>query len=88
MTNQISPQYSPRTLSSMSSSLSAPRQHKIAHASKADLIDEVNTFYKYQFIFDSAATKHMSGILNLFTAIKYFPKHYKGIVILGYGMTK
>ena len=30
----------------------------------------------------------MSGILKLFTAIKYPPKNYKGIVILGDGVTK
>ena len=30
----------------------------------------------------------MSGILTLFIAIKYSPKNYKGIVILGYGGTK
>ena len=33
-------------------------------------------------------TKHMYGILNLFTAIKYFPKNYKGIIILRDGVTK
>ena len=30
----------------------------------------------------------MSGILTLFTAIKYFPKNYKGIIILRYAVTK
>ena len=75
-------------LCSMSSSLSAPHQHKIACASKAHLIDEVNTSYNYQFILNSAATKHISGILKMFTAIKCFPKNYKGILILGDGVTK
>ena len=75
-------------LSSILSSLSAPHQHEMARSSKARLIYEVNTSYKYQFIRDSAATKHISGILTLFTAIKYFPKNYKGIVILGDSVTK
>ena len=75
-------------LCSLSSSSSAPRQYEIAYASKACLIDEVNTSYNYQFILDSASTKHMSGVLKLFTAIKYPPKNYKGIVILGDGVTK
>ena len=30
----------------------------------------------------------MPGILKVFTAIKYFPKNYKGIVILGDFITK
>ena len=30
----------------------------------------------------------MLGILKLLTAIKYFLKNYKGIFILGYGVTK
>ena len=72
----------------LSSSFLGPHQHEIARASKACLTDKVNTSYNYQFILDSAATTHMSGILKLFTAIKYPPKHYKGIVILGYGVTK
>ena len=71
----------------MSSSLD-PHQHEVSHASKASLADKVNTSYMYQFILDSAATKHMSGILKLFTAIKYNPKNYKRIFILGDGVTK
>ena len=75
-------------LSSLSSSLLTSHQHEIALASKSCLIDEVNTSYKHQFILDSTETKRMSGILKLFTAIKYFHKNYKGIFILGYGLTK
>ena len=75
-------------ISNLSSSSPAPHQHEISCASKTRIIYEVNTSYRYQFILDSAATKHMSGVLKLFTAIKYFPKNYKGIVILGYGVTK
>ena len=69
-------------LSSLLSSLSPPHQHEIARSSKERLIDEVNTSCMYQFILNSAATKHMSVILTLFTAIKYFPKNYKGIITL------
>ena len=66
----------------------SPQQHDIAHASKARLVDEVNIFYRYQFILDSVEKKHMYGILKMFTVIKYFTKNYKGIVILGDGVTK
>ena len=72
----------------LSSSLLAPYQHEISRASKARLIDEFNISYKYQFIIGSAETKHVYGILKMFTAIKYFPKNYKGIIILGNGVTK
>ena len=75
-------------LSIVSSYLSAPHQHIIARARKSLLADEVNTSYKKQLILESAATKHMYGILKLFTSIKYPPKNYKGIFILGYGVTK
>ena len=55
---------------SLSLSSSAPHQHEIACASKSCLVDEVYISYKYQFILDNVATKHMSGILNMFTSIK------------------
>ena len=75
-------------ISILLSSLSPPHQKKISRARKSRLICEVNNYFKYQFILDSVATKRMSGILNLFTATKYYPKNYKGIVILGDSVTK
>ena len=65
-----------------------PHKHEIACASKSRLIDEVNTSFKYQLILYIAEKKHMSEILELFIAIKYPPKKYKWIVILGDGVNK
>ena len=73
--------------SSLLSSSSSPHQHEIARVGKECLIDKVNISYKYQFTLNSAATKHMSENLKLFIAIKYPPKNYKEIVILGYSGT-
>ena len=75
-------------LCSLLSSLFDPQQHEIERSDKECIVEEVNISYKYQFILNSAATKHLSEILKIFTSIKYSPKNCKGPVILGDGVTK